>query len=329
MDEQYKVLGVMGGSGVLLYPFKNRLLGNIETRSLFHTKNSEQWWLNFDSPLAYSLGDWEKVDIIMGAPDCGHSSVLSYSRAKKMSNPKKNESLNIFFKAINKYKPELWLMENLPPLLDTITKDDFRKNYPNYRFIFIKGSVAEFGNSQINRERLLIIGIRKDSNLHRKHFKFPFKVNELKTCGELLKGLDEYNPDICHITEPLSEVITLYAGYKIKLSECRDEWLRRGAKRWTVEGRNFTTAPGIYLNPIDSYPATARKQNRQFNHKGVTMSPRELARIMGVPDSFKLWYDDKQRKYSINKARVTCTKCPPFEVGLWFKQCIKNALFAL
>ena len=32
-----KVLGVCGGQGALLLPFKNKLIGNIEPRGVFHT----------------------------------------------------------------------------------------------------------------------------------------------------------------------------------------------------------------------------------------------------------------------------------------------------
>jgi site-specific DNA-cytosine methylase len=332
MDNNYKVLGVCGGNGVLLYPFKDNLIGNIEPRSIFKTPDYIQWKLNFPNiDFAWKLSQfselYKKPDIIIGAPDCGHSSILAYSRAKKMSNPKKNESLNIFFESIKKYKPKIWLMENLPPLLDTITEEDFKTNFPDYKFIFMICPVSEFGNSQIHRKRLLVIGIKKDSGIPKKYFQFPFKIHELKTCGELLKGLHYHEDEgICHVRENLSDIITLYAGFKINLSDCREEWLRRGTKRWKVEGRNFENAPGVYLNPKDDFPATARKQNRQFNHKGYMMSPRELGRIQGVPDEFKLWYDGNKKRYCINKARVSVTKCPPFEIGTWFRKCISNCI---
>jgi asparagine synthase (glutamine-hydrolysing) len=46
--------------------------------------------------------------------------------------------------------------------------------------------------------------------------------------------------------------------------------------------------PGVYRNLANEYPLTARKQNRQFNSLGYIMSPRELARIQGLPDDFKI-----------------------------------------
>ena len=42
-----RVLGVCGAQGALLFPFKKYLIGNIEPRAVFHTKNEEQWKLNF------------------------------------------------------------------------------------------------------------------------------------------------------------------------------------------------------------------------------------------------------------------------------------------
>ena len=42
-----RVLGVCGAQGALLFPFKKYLISNIEPRAVFHTKNEEQWKLNF------------------------------------------------------------------------------------------------------------------------------------------------------------------------------------------------------------------------------------------------------------------------------------------
>ena len=42
-----KVLGVCGGQGALLFPFRDKLIGNIEPRGVFHTGREEQWKANF------------------------------------------------------------------------------------------------------------------------------------------------------------------------------------------------------------------------------------------------------------------------------------------
>ena len=329
-----KTISVMGGNGVICYPFKNHLLFNAETRKLFHTKDNEQWVLNFKSIPYYKEKDFlenvqlNDLDVLIGAPDCGHSSALAYSRAKKLSNPRDNESLTLFIKSVLKYNPKVFLMENLPKLLVSITKEDFENTFKNYSLIFHTQSVSEFGNSQKTRIRLIIIGINKeyfgkDLELIQYHFSKIYKVSKLKTCGELTGDLKKENLELGNIREDINSTITLYAGFRSTLYDIRDYWRKNPTKkRITVHGRNFTTAPGVYRNLFNDYPSTARKANRQYNHNGLQLTPRELARIQGIPDRFKIFINPKNKMYWINKARTTVTKCPPFEIGYWFyKQC--------
>lgn len=327
------VLGVCGGNGVILYPFRKYLIANVEPRSLFKTPGNEQWEANFDDiPLvneptfekcwAEMLGNFllPSIEVIIGAPDCGDSSILSYSRNKKLGNPKDNLSLLLYFEFVERLQPKVWLMENLPKLLETITQKDFEEKFPNYTLIFNMASVSAWGNSQLSRVRLVIIGIRKDvftTELGRAMAR-PYKVRTLKTSGQLISNLGNSTGQI---TEDINGEITLYAGFKDKISNIMGVWntTLKNKKRWIVTDRKFTTAPGVYKNLENEPPATARKANRQFNHKGQMMSPRELARIQGIPDSFILVDDKSRLNFWINKGRVTCTKTPPMEISRWFK----------
>lgn len=317
-----RVLGVCGGNGVILHPLKEFLIANIEPRAIFATPNNVQWRLNFgEIPLYKNLKDFIKVDVIVGAPDCGHSSILSYSRAKKFSNARENVSLNMFFDSIWKYSPNFFLMENLPALLEQIPLEELQKNFPDYNIIPHISSVADFGNSQKTRIRLLLIGYKRKFG----RLTFPIKKQNIpKHAGKLIKGLLKEDVKLCNVREDINSVITMYAGFKLSLKEAKNRWRLElsNSKRWLVSNKKFTTAPGVYKNLKHDYPATARKMNRQFNHWGLTMTPRELARIQGVPDTFKLYYDDTRRQYCINKARATVTKTPPYEIGLWYKECL-------
>lgn len=324
------VLGVMAGNGVIIHPFKKYLVGNIETRAIFHTKDNEQWKINFGNiPLYKTITEIRKnvkdpIDIIIGNPDCGHSSVLSYSRRKALSDPRENDSLNLYIKCIKKYEPNIFLMENLPKLLDTYDALFWNKTLPNYSISYLMGSVSQWGNSQISRSRLLIIGVKIDYAL-KYHNKIQYqlteiyKLHELKTTDELLKGLEDEELEFGHIREDIYSIITLYAGFKISLKNVQKFWKENPkSSRWTVRDKKFTTAPGVYRNPENEYPFTARKANRQFNPEGLQMSPRELARIQGIPDSFKIYMESDNIQYWINKGRATVTKTPPYEIGLWF-----------
>ena len=329
-----RVLGVNAGNGVILYPFKRYLVGNIEPRAVFHTKGDLQWNLNFNNiPLVKKwkigdeLPDYQDIDIIISHPDCGHSSILAYSRAKKMSKPNENLSVRLFIESLNKYRPKVFLMENLTKFIENYGKKELELALDRYNLVFISLSVAELGNSQVNRNRLLIIGVdKKLPKFIHKVFYNIYKVNELKYTGQLLRGLGREDESIAHVREDKNEIITLYAGYKDVIANIQREWLTNRSldKRWKVLDRKFTTAPGVYRNQYLDFPATVRPTNRQYNPNGEMMSPRELARIQGISDEFNIYYDTKFKKYCINKGRVTVTKTPPMEVGIWFfKQLIK------
>ena len=319
-----KVLGINGGNGVMLYPFKNRLICNIEPRAVFHTKENHQWELNFKGiPLIKKaqLPDFKRVDVILSHPDCGHSSMLAFSRAKKMGKPKENISVGLFFESLVKYKPKLFLMENLSKFIENYGEEGLKAALTLYNLVFHHISVSELGNSQKGRHRLLIIGVRKDlPKFISKVFLNLYRVNELKASGMLIRGLNQPDPNLCHIRESDKDIITLYAGYKDVIENIRKEWVTTRAlkKRWDTPDKKFSTAPGVYKNLEFELPATVRPSNRQYNHRGEMMSPRELARIQGVPDQFKLYCDTKVPKYCINKGRVTVTKTPPMEVSVWF-----------
>lgn len=326
------VLGICGGNGVILHPFKKYLIANIEPRACFHSKGEKQWYSNFDCRIykdfSHVLIRNRTIDIIIGHPDCGHSSILSYSRKKKLGNPKENKSFNLYIEGINLFKPKVFLLENLPALLKTYGEEELKETFQDYDLIFNICPVYYLGNSQISRVRLILIGVRKDMN-KKLSSKFIIKRNEnhnLKSSIELVGDLKYPNKQLCHIRENINDIITIYAGKKLSLKEIQRIWLEDipDSKRWVVIGRKFTTAPGVYRNLADEHPLTARKANRQFNHKGLMMTPRELGRIQNIPDSFKLYYDKKNKKYWINKGRVTVAKTSPYDVGLWFFKRLKK-----
>ena len=326
------IVGVCGGNGVILHTMKKHLICNIEPRALFHTKGDKQWKANFgDIPMYKQLIKIkEKVDVVVGAPDCGHSSILSYSRKKSLSNPLDNASLTMFIKSIKKYRPKIFMMENLPKMLDIITPNMWKELLPKYQFIFHNGPVSMYGNSQFSRVRTVIIGIHKKKagpQLEKAQYQFThiYKVSDIVNTGELLKGLYDEDISLGHIREDIDSEITIYSGKKITLREAKKHWaIFKDDKHWKVVGRNFKTAPGVYRNLNNDSPLVARKANRQFNEDGLQMTPRELARIQSIPDSFNIYIDPDNLGYSINKGRTTVTKTPPYEIGKWFYKQLKK-----
>lgn len=327
---KYTVLGVCAGNGAVLWPFKNRLVGNIEPRSAFKTPGDEQWIANFpDAPLFRGVTPYTgfSPDVIIGHPDCGHSSVLAYSRGKKFSDPKENTSLTLYFKAIKHYKPKIFLFENLPALLKTYGEEDLQSNFRNYRLKIIQGSVSKFGNSQISRKRLVIVGVRNDlPDITYRIFKLKNKESiSLSTFDALVEPLGSLNDALCHVRLKESTKIAMYGGCKMTIGEIKRGWENRpGEKRWSIPNNVMQNAPGVYRNLNGHYPLTVRKGNREFNNEGEIMSPRERAYIQGLPDDFKIIFSRNNPVYWINKGNITVTKCFPMEISTWFKRCLKK-----
>lgn len=321
-----RVLGVCGGNGVILHPFKKYLIANLEPRGIFHTPGNIQWKLNFNLTPMFKNGLDKKlnpVDIIIGAPDCGHASVLSYSRAKKLGNALANDSFNYFVAQVNSRKPSLFMMENLPKLAEL---QDLDALFPHHILRKYIAPVSRWGNSQMSRVRLVIIG--QIHNLNLSWPKFPdTKDFYYPKVSELLEGLGEKEDSyLCHVRERDEWFLPLYHGdrRKITVAEARQLWNTefRDSKRWVVAYSKMKNQPGVYRVMADDYPLTVRKQSRQFRWDGYLLSPREIARIQGIPDKFFLWHDKKQHLYCINKARTTAAKSPPYEIGQWFYEYI-------
>lgn len=335
MDKNnYKILGVSAGGGALLYPFRDHIIANVEPRAAFHMPGEHQWHLNFRGvPLFRDhLDDDWKPDIIVSSPDCGASSIMRLSKAKKLGNPQKNKSLDLVIEAINKYKPSVFLIENLPRMLDLLPKDFFKEIFPDYRMVYHCHSVLEFGNSQKSRKRLIIIGIaRSNSRDLRRAFNKVYKITQPKTVKELLA--DKRNPLNYNI--PLDKTLAMYDYRKLPdrttltVKQIRRLWRKdfREEYKWPIKTAQMKTLPGVYRLRENSYPLTVRPADRQFRPDGLPLGVEDYKAIMGFPPSFKIYMDEKNYLYYLNKARITLCKGSVYEVGLWFKKCLLDTLY--
>lgn len=341
--KKLNVLGVCGGSGVCLFPFQQskyfRVIGNSEPRQVFYTKDNEHWEANFPGiPMTKDLKVARKrVDVIIGHPDCGDSSILRMSRAKKAGKREENLSILHYFQAILFYKPRYFLLENLPGFLLSWSLDELSDLLEDrYHLQAVVESVSLFGNPQLSRKRLVIVGQIKTQKLSSKTRKsdcdlgaskllrFPKRQDHL---GNYPSEYYELGPDedysIGHVREPLDKTCNLY--YKdrrqITYREARDIWNTeyKGLSRWPVGGK-MKNQPGVSRHIVGEAPLTVRKQNRQFGTSGLVLSPREMANIQGVDVSYKLIVKKSNSIYWINKMRLAVTKTMPMEIASWFKK---------
>lgn len=328
------VLGISAGQGGLLFPFRKHLLGNIEPRGVFHTPGEEQWKANFgDIPFhkGFCLQEFDKkVDIILSSPDCGHSSVMRLSKVKELGNPKDNRSLNLVIAAILEYKPKIFLIENLPRLLSLLSRDFFEKTFKDYKLIFHERSVSDYGNSQVSRKRLIILGVHKKTG--KKYLNAFDEVFQVKT-PKLTRDLLFVSPYGSNYNIPIEKTLAMY-DYR-KLPEKKNLTVEKiqvlwnsafkNEKKWPIKTAKMSTLPGVYRLELDKAPLTLRPADRQFRPDGYPLGILDFKAIMGFPKQFKIYIDQENYLYWLNKARYTIAKGSVYEISVWFRRCIKKA----
>lgn len=339
------ILGVCAGGAALLFPFKNstkyNILGNIEPRSVFHTKSESQWKANFKGiPFlkGYELPEDWHPDIILSSPDCGSCSVMRLSKSKALGDPKSNKSIQLVFQAIQYYEPALFLIENLPRLLSLISKKMLTDFFKNYKLIFHERSVSDFGNSQVSRKRLIIIGVHLDKGKeYLDSFNEVFQVNTPKLTRDLLVQAPQ------EALIPFSDKVLAMYDYRklpekknLTVRQVRQLWTHdfKDEKKWPIKTAKMSTLPGVYRLEYDKPPLTLRPADRQFRPDGYPLGIEDFKAIMGFPDKFKVYLhkngdtfegDFKDYHYWLNKARYTIAKGSVFEIAIWFKRCLKRA----
>lgn len=327
------VLGISAGQGGLLFPFRKHLLGNIEPRGVFHTPGEEQWKANFkDVPFykGYCLQEFdEKVDIIISSPDCGASSIMRLSKVKELGKPKDNRSLNLVIEGINYYKPKIFLIENLPRLLSLLPNKYLQEAFKDYKLIFHERSVSDYGNSQVSRKRLIVIGVHKKTG--KKYLNAFDEVFQVKT-PKLTRDLLFVSPYGSNYNIPIEKTLAMYDYRKLpekkNLTVEKIQVLWNSAfkqeKKWPIKTAKMSTLPGVYRLELDKPPLTLRPADRQFRPDGYPLGILDFKAIMGFPKAYKIFMDEGNYLYWLNKARYTIAKGSVYEISVWFKRCLKK-----
>lgn len=326
-----KILGICAGQGALLFPWRKQLLGNIEPRPVFHTQKEEQWRLNFgEIPfLRNELPEKWHPDIILSSPDCGASSTMRLSKAKELGNPEKNKSIQLVIEGIIQYQPKVFLLENVPRLMSLMPEKIWQEALPNYKLSFKVNSVSDFGNSQVSRKRLIIIGIKNTAKSYLKSFDVIFSVNTPKLSRFILEAAHSKQ------NIPLDKVLAMYDYRKLPkkknltVKEIQQLWTNdfQSEKKWPIKTAKMQTLPGVYRLDPDKPPLTLRPADRQFRPDGYPLCIQDFKNIQGFPKKFQIYLPEgKDYLYWLNKARYTIAKGAVYEVGIWFKKCIKGKI---
>lgn len=244
----------------------------------------ETYNLNFKSTKLH-LEDITKVetkdipafDFLLGGFPCQAFSIAGYRHGFK--DPKGRG--NLFFdiaRILDDKKPLGFLLENVKNLkghdgghtFKVITETLDKLGYD------IKSQVLnsmEYGNIPQNRERIYIVGFKKESGIM-KNFEFPGKIELTKTILDLLEDPKTIDDKYYYNDKPLYEKIKDYPFEEGKVYQWRRQYVREN-KKGVSPTLTANMGMGGHNVPIVRDSRGIRK-----------LTPRECARIQGYPDSY-------------------------------------------
>ena len=141
------------------------------------------------------IGD-TRPDIIIGGPPCQGFSLANKNRNKIADDPR-NKLFYGFVKFIDWYSPKAFVMENVKGLLSmqngkviqTIVEAFSNAGECGYDVAYKVLTASDYGAPQ-NRERVILIGFRKDLGITPKH-PIPYKMDHRLTVDEAISDLPQ------------------------------------------------------------------------------------------------------------------------------------------
>lgn len=145
-----------------------------------------------------ALIDENVPDIIIGGPPCQGFSLANKNRNKVADDPR-NKLFYGFVKFINWYSPKAFVMENVKGLLSmqngqvikTIVEEFTNAGEYGYNVAYKVLRASDYGTPQ-NRERVILIGFRKDLGINPIH-PAPYVMGHLITVEEAISDLPIIN----------------------------------------------------------------------------------------------------------------------------------------
>jgi len=166
----------------------------------------------------------KKIDVIAGGPPCQAYSLVGRARDPySMEKDPRNYLYKLYAKFLQKFKPEVFVFENVPGLLSAGKGklwEDVKKHFGNVGYVvdYKILNACDFGVLQ-NRKRVIVIGWRKELDFRYPEFKkneetINYKVRDiLEDLPPLLPGEKITNSD--YVTEPTSYL----KKYKLRSKE--------------------------------------------------------------------------------------------------------------
>lgn len=296
-----KALGMISGIGSMMIGAKEQgyeIVGNIEWRKYYWTGTFER---NFPGAfMVHTVKDLtpeqteacKGVDLLIGHTECGNFSALNF-----LKKPGVFSDIPQFAEAIQMFGPKTFAMDNLAPSLREFTPEWWHNMLPDYDIFFQWIGNWNYGNPQVNRRRLFVMGARKELGFYFVPGERPGELTD--TLGKRIANIP---PDVLNnVTLKDDDRMERFYRYMFNLPPEEGEGHVtfaefREAVKDTPTGRVFTTYNklgkavhkiGYSKVSLDRYAPVLYARPGAF--RGDNCQPltiRERARIQGCPDSF-------------------------------------------
>lgn len=240
-----------------------------------------------------------KVDLIVGGPPCQGFSISG----KRNPNVSRNKLYIAFVEAVKYFKPEAFVMENVPNLasmqkgliLNSILKEFDDLGYKTFHKILL---ASDYGVPQ-NRRRLFIVGFKHDVK-----FFFPMPNDKKINCEEAISDLPEGE-----IVDGFSNPSATKSKYQELMRKNTNQLFNHQITRHSEQtvsiishvpdGGNFKNLPEEFRNTRNVNIAWTRFNSKKpsstidtghrhhFHYKyNRVPTVRESARLQSFPDEF-------------------------------------------
>ncbi len=218
-------------------------------------------------------------DFLLGGFPCQAFSVAGYRQGFE---DKKGRG-NLFFdlvRIIEHKKPMGFLLENVKNLQGHDNGNTFKViqqalDEIGYDIKYKVLNSSEYGNVPQNRERIYIVGFRKDTELIQ-YFDFPEKTELTINIMDILESPEMIDEKYYYNNKPLFEKLKNFEFEQNKVYQWRRKYVREN-KSGVCPTLTANMGMGGHNVPLVKDIRGIRK-----------LTPRECARIQGFPDSFKL-----------------------------------------
>lgn len=285
-NENYKTIDLFAGIGGIRLGFEDNGFQTLYSND-FEPRCKDTFDINFKEPgldvrdikdvVNKSINDIPDFDFLLAGFPCQAFSVAGYRQG---FNDKKGRG-NLFFeiaKILEIKKPIGFLLENVKNLKGHDKGKTFKiisktLNELGYDISSDVLNSMDYGNVPQNRERIYIVGFRKDTGYIKK-FKFPNKKKLKRQIKDILEK--EVDSKYYYNDKPLFEKLKNFHFKENTFYQWRRVYVREN-KSGVCPTLTANMGTGGHNVPIIK------------DHRGIRkLTPRECARIQGFPDEYKL-----------------------------------------